>query len=247
MTKKGKKTDQSPRSHKGSIYPQPRDFAGVTFAYEQRAVSLDHLQLYLARYSQRQTAVAGRITRSAASQVVERWKELGWVFCAKPFITPQWVWPSKEGMQALKLEGPSTTPVVGDFPRYHALTHLRFALEEQYPDARWVSERYLRLNANERFADSDRTRIPDAVQWRKDGEGEKGYVIRVDVDLFPLREIADFFEHMLDNYDFIEYYATARTLHSVEGGRDMINLDEEDLGRIHITKIEDVGNYTLIG
>lgn len=247
MKKKVKKTDQPPRSHKGSTYPQPRDFAGVTFAYEQRAVSLDHLQLYLAQYSQRQTSQAGRITRSAASQVIDRWKKLGWVMTAKPFITPQWVWPSREGMQALHLKGISTTPVVGDFPRYHALTHVRFILEEQYLDARWVSERYLRLNAGNRFADTDRTRIPDAVQWRKDGEQEKGYAIRVDVDLFPHQEIADFFEQMLDNYDFIEYYATARTLHTVEGGRDLINLDEEDLGRIHITKIEDVGNYTLIG
>lgn len=241
--KKSKKTDQPPRSHKGMTYPQPRDGVGITFAYEQRAVSLDHLQLYLARYSQRQTA--GRLTQSAVSQVMERWKKLGWVLSSKPFASAQWVWPSKGGMQALNLKGTARTPEVGDFPRYHAATHLRFALEEHYPGARWVSERYLRLEAE--VKDDDRTSVPDAVQWRADGEQEKSYAIRVDVDIVPREEIADFLENMLDTYDHIEYYATARTLHIVQGGKEIIHLDEEELGRIEILKVEEIGGYHLIG
>jgi|SRR5579884_82077 hypothetical protein len=247
MTKKIKKTDQPPRSHKGTTYPQPRDIAGITFAYEQRAVSLDHLQIYLAQYSQKQTAQEGRITRSAASQVVDRWEKLGWVLTAKPFITSKWVWPSKEGMQALKLKGTYNAPVVGDFPRYHAATHVRFVLERQYPETQWVSERYLRLNAKERYADDDRTYIPDVVHWRKEGEQEKSYAIRVDVDIFSHEQIANFLERMLDNYDFVEYYVTARTLHVVEGGMEIVDFDKEDKGRINILKVEDIDGYKLIG
>ncbi|MBA2677968.1 MAG: hypothetical protein H0U76_06190 [Ktedonobacteraceae bacterium] len=245
--KKVKKTDQPLRSHKGTIYPQPRDFVGITFAYEQRAVSVDHLQVYLARYSKRQTAQVGQITPSAVSQVIDRWKQLRWVFTAKPFASPQWVWPSKEGMQALDLQGTASAPAVGDFPRYHAATHIRFALEEQYPDTQWISERALRLQSNNKYADDDRSFIPDAVHWRKDGEEEKSYAIRVDVDILSHEEIANFLERMLDNYDFIEYYATARTLHVVKGGMGIMDLDEEDEGRITIRKVEDVGSYKLIG
>ena len=150
-------------------------------------------------------------------------------------------------MLALNLGGTYSTPAVGDFPRYHALTYIRFALEELYPGAQWVSERSLRTNAHNRYSDDDRSFLPDAVQWRKAGEQEKSCAIRIDVDIFSHEEIANFIKRMLDNYDFVEYYATARTYYVVQGSMNVINLVKEDRGRINILKVEDIDNYTLIG
>jgi len=133
------------RRDRGTVLLTERDRQVLIWIIEQYAVRFDDVCFLLGREAGPGAKASGRISESAARQVVARWQKAGWAASRKMLVhEPAWVWVTAKGLHELGYNIKPYVPTVSRIAHLHAINDVRLRLAHKYPDYRWFSERRIR-------------------------------------------------------------------------------------------------------
>ena len=135
------------RRDKGQLITTPRDLVLLTWINEQQAISIDHLQILMARNSEKTEQLNNpkEVTLPAASRAITRWMKMEFVETAK-INNRQWVWLSAKGIKNLDLEYGYYEPAL--YNHIHEVNKIRLYWENRKDRNNnvvvWTPERFIR-------------------------------------------------------------------------------------------------------
>lgn len=129
------------RRDKGQTVTTPRDLLLLRWINEQQAISIDHLQILLARNSDKPEAMKDEkaVSLPAASRTITRWLKMNYIETAK-INNRVWIWCSTKGINTLDLDYGYYEPTL--FNHIYEVNKVRLYWEAQ--NIQWTPERYLR-------------------------------------------------------------------------------------------------------
>jgi len=156
---------KKPRSDKGLIRWSPRDESCLTWIADQYAARLDQIQQLLSRDPGGQLKDERKgLAATTVMDQVNRWTRAGWIEYERVLVNqPGWAWITKQGLQALDLDGcyRARPPSHTRFAHIFAVNQLRLDVE-RFPEYSWKSERQYRAELSIAKGESSGP-IPDAV------------------------------------------------------------------------------------
>lgn len=135
------------RRDKGQLITTPRDLVLLTWINEQQAISIDHLQILIARHTENKEELNNpkMASQPVASKLISRWLKLQYIETAK-INNRQWVWLSAKGIKNLDLEYGYYEPAL--YNHIHEVNKVRLYWEVQTDKKgkpiEWTPERYIR-------------------------------------------------------------------------------------------------------
>lgn len=231
--------EKPPRKDKGRRLLTARDRTVLSWATEQYGVRVDQLQRLLGRDPQRPLEAEGALSLSGARHVVARWEEGGYAESAKIFFKePAWVWPSRKGLQFLRLDHPYHRPAVSMLPHYFWVNETRLYLEGPgYPGAvRWRAERMLKP----REARAGAVHYVDAEVELDDLDGPGTVTIAIEVELTPKKpaDLRLILEDLLARYAEVWYFALEPAREGVERAIRALGGATDD--RVQVYRLENL-------
>lgn len=225
------------RTDAGVIRETARDTAALQWLSEQYGAPLDLIEVLL------------DVSRVRAYQVVQRWREAGWVHTGKPAPGAMWVWPTAG--TARRMLGRDTG---GEWaPRPSTAAHTRAAAAvrlawcsdqlEQGGERQWISERELRQRTGYRSSGERVGHLPDGVWIDSDG---RQWLVEVEITGKGTERT---YRHVLaasatvarEGSHGLLYFVTAASEADVraaapripgEHGRDRIQIERIDTGKV---------------
>jgi hypothetical protein len=259
MTIRWKRTT---RADKGRIKITPRDWSGLRFVAEMRAVRLDHLGQWFApglEPAQREQRVGpayppGEKRRRLpwpcdpnkrlknTYDIVRRWQALRFAHLEKPFLdAPMWCWVTKRGLEELGLAYEAEFPVLADLPHIHQINHVRLTLARasqtgnQIPTHTWISERALASEQGERLAGRPAGHRPDGALHLCDGSREAVEVELTRKSYERLQAILEELTAPDSGYRSVRYFVSESVAAALIEARTQ--LDEERQERMFIYRL----------
>jgi hypothetical protein len=165
--KKVLRQTRRPRKDKGRPRMNDRDRFALRWIGEQYAIRFDQLQRLLVRFAGAQTKSPYALSVSRTCQIIDRWERARLVEYRKILSgQPGWVWLTRRGLFHSGLD------LRYYEPRHSALLHLyyvnqcRLLMEKENDDVdafRWISEREIRAQQEQRHKNRRFDHIPDAI------------------------------------------------------------------------------------
>jgi hypothetical protein len=243
---------RSTRADKGHIKITPRDWSGLRFVAEMRAVRLDHLGQWFApgleaaqpeqrlgpvypHGEKRQQLPWSRDPErrlKSTYKIVRRWQALRFAQLEKPFQdTPMWCWVTKRGLEALGLAYDAAFPILSDLTHLHQINLVRLTLARasqtgnQIPPHTWVSERALASFQGERLAGKPAGHRPDGALQLGDGSLEAIEVELTRKSYQRLHAILEALTALDSGYRCVRYFVSESVAAALIEAR--LQLDEE--------------------
>lgn len=159
-----------------------RDALALRWIAEQYTARADVVAVVLGRLSPAEPREPGRVGLRTVRHHVERWERLRLV--ERRWLRGCcWIMPTRRGLNAAGVDLPVYEPVAFRLAHTHAVAVVRLAIEAQLPEARWTSERLLRV---ERGDQKRRDEKRPALWWLPDGFVLAGdHAATVEVELSP--------------------------------------------------------------
>lgn len=129
------------RRDKGQLITTPRDLVLLTWINEQQAISIDHLQILIARHTENKEELNNpkMASQPVASKLITRWLKLNYIETAK-INNRQWVWVSAKGIKNLDLDYGYYEPSL--YNHIHEVNKVRLFWESKKIE--WTPERFIR-------------------------------------------------------------------------------------------------------
>jgi hypothetical protein len=240
------------RADKGYIKITPRDWSGLRFVAEMRAVRLDHLGQWFAPglepaqpeqrigpayppdEKRRQLPWPRDPDKRLKStyNIVRRWQALRFARLEKPFLdAPMWCWVTRRGLEALGLMYEAEFPVLSDLAHIHQVNHVRLTLARasqmghQIPTHTWISERLLASQQGERIAGRPVGHRPDGALQLGDGSLEAIEVELTRKSYQRLHAILEALTSPDSGYRCVRYFVSENVAAALIEAR--LQLDEE--------------------
>jgi hypothetical protein len=220
---------KTPRKDQGPRLTN-RDIDAMSWIAEQYTISLDHLQILLARLRDPEEqpgpapAEEDEITDKRALKIVRRWQALG--LAERSYILygqPQWIWLTAQGLKLVESETGELrphTPTAARIEHLYWTNHARLFIERKRPRSVWTSEREIRSTQGKTEPGKKRPHTPDAIVTL-----ENGNRVAIEVELSTkaysrldkiLHELA------LSDYNTVWYFCQGRAKKVIENALEDI-------------------------
>ena len=133
--------ERAVRRDKGQLITTPRDVAILKWINEQQAISIDHLQILMARITENKDQLKDTkaVQLSGASKAITRWLKMNYVETAK-INNRVWIWCSAKAIKILDLDYGYYEPTL--YNHMHEVNKVRLYHEGRKIE--WTPERYIR-------------------------------------------------------------------------------------------------------
>lgn len=137
-----------------------RDLLLLRMMGEQYALRFDQIQGLLGHYAKAPTLQDGMLSPSATRHAIDRWEAAGLVESQKILVDlPAFSWLTAAGLHAVDLPFRKLTPSPGQLEHIYWTAQTRLYIAYQYPEWSWLSERWLRMQADQKVKS---VKVPDA-------------------------------------------------------------------------------------
>ena len=214
---------KTPRSDKGPRLTD-RDLEAMSWIAEQYTISLDHLQILLARLRDREDYPGpepkeeDEITSKRALKIVRRWELLG--LSQREYILhaqPQWIWLTAQGLKAVESDTGDFRPYTPTAARTEHLywtNHARLFVEMKRPKAVWESERMIRASQGKTERGVKREHTPDAVVTL---ENERRVAVEVELSTKAYSRLDGILQELAgSDYSTVWYFCQGRAKKVIE-------------------------------
>lgn len=200
---------KKPRSDKGKVKVTARDKEILTFVGQQYAITLDQLQLLLAKYRVRTDLEIDRVSRSAALKVVNRWKAFEWVeYEPLSKFQENYIWLSAKGLKALGFEYRYRVPSQNMGEHYFWVTQVRLyfmlSKKNQGRFEGWIPERELDRENEFKVKGEKYTHLADGELFH-DG---RRIAIEVELTKKDPQTLKGIFTQLADRYERVYYFVS---------------------------------------
>jgi hypothetical protein len=233
MTAQKGQNGRMPRSDRDMPRMTERDLAALHVIGEQYAVSLDHLQVWLARLSQRSE---GRVPESTARHCIARWVKLGLVRYRKILAKePGWLWLTPRGLRELGYPYSYREPSVSGLHHLYWCNQIRFYITARLGSGlvSWEPERKLRYEALAKGATEARVgKLPDAIITTEQGS----IALEVELTAKSRGRLLHTLRSAAAKYPTVWYFCSPEVQRLLE--RELPQMEQQVVKRIMIYPLE---------